>query len=118
MNKYFNFLLIIFLFYLQELSLAQFGPEDLIRINTISSFDKVNAGGQFKIAVKLNIKDTWHINSNKPTEDYLIPSQVSIQIPEGFKLEKTNYPPAEEIKLGFSDTPLSAWQGEVLIGSR
>jgi thiol:disulfide interchange protein DsbD len=117
MNKYFNFLLIIFLFYLQELSLAQFGPEDLIRINTISSFDKVNAGGQFKIAVKINIKDTWHINSDKPKEDYLIPSQVNIQIPEGFKLEKTNYPAAEEIKLGFSDTPLSAWQGEVLIGS-
>ena len=117
MNKYFYLIVIIFLVGLQDSSLSQFGPEDLIRINTISSFDKVNAGGQFKIAVKLNIKDTWHINSDKPKEDYLIPSQVSIQIPEGFKLEKTNYPPAEEIKLGFSDTPLSAWQGEVLIGS-
>lgn len=117
MNKYFNFLIIMFLILLQELALAQFGPEDLIRINTISSFDKVNAGGQFKIAVKINIKDSWHINSDKPKEDYLIPSQVNIQIPEGFRLEKTNYPPAEEIKLGFSDTPLSAWQGEILIGS-
>lgn len=117
MNKYFNFLIIMFLILLQELALAQFGPEDLIRINTISSFDKVNAGGQFKIAVKINIKDSWHINSDKPKEDYLIPSQVNVQIPEGFRLEKTNYPPAEEIKLGFSDTPLSAWQGEILIGS-
>lgn len=117
MNKYFNFLIIMFLILLQELALAQFGPEDLIRINTISSFDKVNVGGQFKIAVKINIKDSWHINSDKPKEDYLIPSQVNIQIPEGFRLEKTNYPPAEEIKLGFSDTPLSAWQGEILIGS-
>lgn len=107
----------MFLILLQELALAQFGPEDLIRINTISSFDKVNAGGQFKIAVKINIKDSWHINSDKPKEDYLIPSQVNIQIQEGFRLEKTNYPPAEEIKLGFSDTPLSAWQGEILIGS-
>ena len=107
----------MFLILLQELALAQFGPEDLIRINTISSFDKVNVGGQFKIAVKINIKDSWHINSDKPKEDYLIPSQVNIQIPEGFRLEKTNYPPAEEIKLGFSDTPLSAWQGEILIGS-
>lgn len=107
----------MFLILLQELALAQFGPEDLIRINTISSFDKVNAGGQFKIAVKINIKDSWHINSDKPKEDYLIPSQVNVQIPEGFRLEKTNYPPAEEIKLGFSDTPLSAWQGEILIGS-
>lgn len=117
MNKYFNFLIIMFLILLQELALAQFGPEDLIRINTISSFDKVNVGGQFKIAVKINIKDSWHINSDKPKEDYLIPSQVNIQIPEGFRLEKTNYPPAEEIKLGFSDTPLSAWQGKILIGS-
>lgn len=117
MNKYFNFLIIMFLILLQELALAQFGPEDLIRINTISSFDKVNVGGQFKIAVKINIKDSWHINSDKPKEDYLIPSQVNIQIQEGFRLEKTNYPPAEEIKLGFSDTPLSAWQGEILIGS-
>lgn len=117
MNKYFNFLIIMFLILLQELALAQFGPEDLIRINTISSFDKVNAGGQFKIAVKINIKDSWHINSDKPKEDYLIPSQVNIQIQEGFRLEKTNYPPAEEIKLGFSDTPLSVWQGEILIGS-
>lgn len=107
----------MFLILLQELALAQFGPEDLIRINTISSFDKVNVGGQFKIAVKINIKDSWHINSDKPKEDYLIPSQVNIQIPEGFRLEKTNYPPAEEIKLGFSDTPLSAWQGKILIGS-
>lgn len=117
MNKYFNLLLIIFLVCLQELLLAQFGPEDLISINSFSSFDKVPAGGQFKIAVKLNIKDTWHINSDKPKEDYLIPSQVTIQFPEGFKLEKTVYPAAKEIKLSFSETPLSAWQGEVLIGS-
>lgn len=117
MNKYFYLIVIIFLVGLQSSSLSQFGPEDLIRINTFSSFDKVNAGGQFKIAVKLKIKESWHINSNQPKEDYLIPSQVNIQIPEGFRLEKTNYPLAEEIKLGFSDTPLSAWQGEVLIGS-
>lgn len=117
MRKNFILVLISFTLFIYTTSFSQFGPDDLIKINSYSSFDKVNAGGQFKIALKLNIKDGWHINSDMPNEDYLIPSKISIQAPKGIITEKVIYPGSEEIKLSFSDTPLSAWQGEILIGS-
>jgi len=86
-----------------------------VQIKTFLSVDKVYAGGKYKVAVKALVENSWHINSNKPDEDYLIPTDLQIDTSKGFKLQKRIYPKAEEKKLGFSDKPLSVWEGEVLI---
>jgi thiol:disulfide interchange protein DsbD len=94
---------------------AQFGPKNLVKIESYQSFDKVYAGGEFKIAVRLNIEEGWHINSNKPYDDFLIPVSLKIN-DENFKLTNVSFPLAKDLELGFSDKPLSVYEGEQYIG--
>jgi len=111
------FLLTIILF-LANITYAQSGNDSKVSIKSFLSVDKVSPGDAFNIAVKTNIKEGWHINSDKPNEDFLIPTKLTI-INTGkgfFNLEKVVYPPAENVTLGFSDNPLSVWEGEIYIG--
>ncbi len=97
---------------------AQFGfNQDLIKVNTFQSLDKVYSGSEFKIALKINIDEEWHINSNQPYEDYLIPTELTIDENEIFKLGNVAYPKAHDFKFAFSDSPLSVWEGEIIIGA-
>jgi thiol:disulfide interchange protein DsbD len=96
---------------------AQFGmKKDLVKIESYISFDKVYSGGEFKLAVITNIEETWHINSNKPYEAFLIPTEISLEENENFKLTKIIYPKAKDYNFSFSETSLSVWEGEILFG--
>ena len=96
----------------------QFGkPLNLVKIKAYQSIDKVSSGTEFKIAVKINIDPQWHINSNKPYEDYLIPSALSLDTTLGFRLTKIKYPNSQDRKLAFSDKPLSVFENEIYIGA-
>jgi thiol:disulfide interchange protein DsbD len=111
-----SILFFVFLFF-TSLSYPQFGiKNNLVRIKTYKSFDKVYPGGEIKLAVKAKIDSTWHINSNKPYDDYLIPTRLTIE-DKDFNIEKTLYPKAHDLKLAFSDNPLSVWQDNILIAS-
>jgi len=87
-----------------------------VHLQTYQSFDKVYPGSEFKIAVKVMVDSGWHINSDKPNEDFLIPSQFSIDT-SVFKMGKVAYPKALDLKLEISETPLSVWESEVYVGA-
>jgi thiol:disulfide interchange protein DsbD len=99
-------------------SYSQFGLQsDIVEIETYQSFDKVIPGGEFKLAIEADVKDTWHINSNKPKDEFLIPTTISIEDTTDFKLLKLAYPEANEYNLDFSSIPVLAWEGKVFIGA-
>ncbi|MCH7770656.1 MAG: hypothetical protein IIA49_06520, partial [Bacteroidetes bacterium] len=111
------FVLVITIIIFTKPVYSQFGLQnEIVKIKTYQSFDMVHAGGEFKIAIVTNVKDTWHINSNNPKDKFLIPTTVMIDDTINFNLLKIAYPEAHDIKLGFSDTPLSVWEGKVYIG--
>lgn len=89
--------------------------KQVIHIKTYQSFDKVYPGSEFGIAVKVNVDSGWHINSDKPNEEFLIPSQIGIDTTV-FKLSRIAYPKPHDLKLEISDIPLSVWESEVYIG--
>ena len=118
MNKN-NFLLIftVIIFFGVQPLYSQFGaPNDIVQIKTYQSFDKVYSGSEFKIAIEGHVKDGWHINSNIPKEDYLIPTQLHLTDSTDFKLTKIVYPQAKDIKLDFSEKALSVFEGKIYIG--
>ena len=97
---------------------AQFGSNpDLLKVKTYLSLDKVYSGSEFKFALKVNIDKEWHINSNQPYEDYLIASELNIVEDQNFKLNKVVYPKAHDFTFAFSESPLSVWEGEIVIGA-
>jgi len=90
--------------------------EDLVKLKVFLSQDKVHPGTQLKTAVRFIIEDTWHINSNKPKEDYLIPTELIITSDnQAFNFAQVNYPAAKDITFDFSETPLSVYEGEAYI---
>lgn len=115
--KIFNLTIGLFLF-LSISSFAQFGVRnDLINIETYQSFDKVYPGTEFKLAVEVNVAENWHINSDKPYDEYLIASSLSIKEDPNFKLIKVAYPEPHDFNFSFSESPLSVWEGTVYMGS-
>ena len=120
MNIIKRFFVLIFILLISESVYPQFGkPLDLVKIKVFKSLDKVNVspGSEFKISVKVNIDPQWHINSNKPYEDFLIPSVLSIDAASGFTLIKVKYPDSQDRKLAFSDKPVSVFENEIYISA-
>ena len=97
--------------------LTQFDDkEDVAKFKVFKSYDSIHPGMELRIAVKVTIKVMWHINSNKPNEDYMIGTSVEISPGGTFELKEVVYPKPSELKLGFADTPVSVYEGEVIIG--
>ena len=118
MNYIKLFVLVIAIIIFTKPVYSQFGMQnEIVKIKAYQSFDKTYPDGEFKIAIETYVVESWHINSNKPKDEFLIPTTVMIDDTINFNLLKIAYPEAHDIKLGFSDTPLSVWEGKVYFGA-
>jgi len=112
------FLLVVAIIIFTKPAYSQFGLQnEIVKIKAYQSFDKTYSAGEFKIAIETDVEETWHINSNTPKDEFLIPTTVMIDDTINFNLLRIAYPEAHDIKLGFSDTPLSVWKGKVYFGA-
>ncbi|TQV80226.1 DUF255 domain-containing protein [Aliikangiella coralliicola] len=59
-----------------------------------------------ELSINVKLEDGWHINSNQPLQNYLIPTKIDI--PEGVEV---TYPEEKRVKLGFQDEALSVYEG-------
>jgi len=111
-------LLLLFVFTAAFNSYADFGiKNDNVKIKAFSSQTQAAPGSVIKIVAKINISETWHINSNKPKDESLVPSELVIDSAEGFKAVKIYFPKAEDKKLEISATPVSVFEKEIYIGA-
>jgi hypothetical protein len=109
--------IIIGMLFLCSLGLSQFDDkEDVAKFKIYKSYDSIHPGMTMRIAVKVTIRALWHINSNEPSEDYMIGTNIDVSA-AAFELKEIVYPEPEELLLGFSDKPLSVYEGEVYIGA-
>lgn len=98
-----------------------FAQGDIPRANTVVkpkafvSHVPVPRGGAVEVAVVAEILKGYHINSNKPKEDYLIPTTLSAELPASLKLLETNYPKGAMQRFEFSDTALEVYDGTITI---
>ncbi len=72
-------------------------------------------GSEVDVSITLDIAQGWHINSNKPTEEFLIPTKVEFSIPEKWQIVDTKYPAAKLAKFTFAEKELSVYEGKVKI---
>ena len=86
--------------------------QKILSVSISQSHSKIKSGENLYLILKVKIDPEWHINSNKPNEDFLIPSDVSIVSDDGFLLSQKIFPKAKDIKFDFSDIPVSVFEGE------
>jgi DsbC/DsbD-like thiol-disulfide interchange protein len=78
------------------------------------SLAPVPQGRSFEVALVVEIARGFHMNSHKPSEEYLIPTTITPQLPAAFKLLDTIYPTGRLEKFTFSPAkPLDVYTGSV-----
>ena len=75
--------------------------ENIVDISLSSVPDTANKN-YFVVFVNIDIKEGWHVNSNKPFDEYLTPTSVKLKDTSGIKIIKIDYPPEMIAKLQFS----------------
>jgi DsbC/DsbD-like thiol-disulfide interchange protein len=78
--------------------------KDVVVSAAYTSFEPVARGQEFQVAVVLKIRDGYHINARKPTLDYLIPTDLKVDLPAGFKAGEVSYPDGTLKSFSFSKT--------------
>jgi DsbC/DsbD-like thiol-disulfide interchange protein len=73
---------------------------EAVKLEGFLSRASVEPGGRIWIGVRASIAEGFHINSWQPTLDYLIPTRVSAEAPEGFRVVAESYPAAVEHQAG------------------
>lgn len=87
-------------------------PEEVVQVRVEPARVEARTGGQATFTLVATIREGFHINSNQPLQEYLIPTRVELLTTELFALEKVDYPKAELKSFGFSpDEKLSVYDG-------
>jgi thiol:disulfide interchange protein DsbD len=79
------------------------------------SLQPVPRGRAFEIAVVAKVSPGFHINAHMPSEDYLIPTKVTAELPPGVLLVETTYPRGVMRAFRFSKTPLRVYEGSFTV---
>ena len=85
-------------------------------ISVSGSIEKnsVKRGKIGKGLIILSIPKELHINSNKPTSEFMIPTEVKLSSKE-VKNIKTLYPKGKNLKFDFSEEAINVYEGKTII---
>lgn len=78
--------------------------------------DTIHAGSAFKGALRISVGEGWHINSNKPLDEYLIATELTLEAQPGFSVLAVAYPEHKVARFGFSPDPMAVYEGKVVLG--
>ena len=117
MKKFCVLLLLLFAGFVPRGANAQIpNAKDVVTSTAYTSFEPVARGKEFQIAVVLKIRDGYHINARKTTLEYLIPTDLKVELPAGFKGGEVSYPDGTLKSFAFSKTEkLNVYTGTVTL---
>lgn len=72
----------------------------------------VQTGDTKEFVVTLNLKPGWHINARNPRQDYLVPTQLTVDA-RPLAVRDVFYPPAQTYTFSFSDEKLDVYSDTV-----
>ncbi len=87
----------------------------VVKIKPEQAVYKVKQGSSFQVAVVIDIDNGYHINSNRPAEDFLIPTALKIGALTGLRANPVRYPKAKNQKFSFSEKPMSVFEGRAIL---
>ena len=95
--------------------MAQKKAKDYVALADTKIEGKATPGGRVKATLHFKIKDGYHTQSHKPSEDYFIPTILKIKPGAGIRVGKVTYPKGHEEKVSGLDKPLSVYDKEFKI---
>ena len=92
-------------------AVAQLRVEHKASLEVAADRTAYEAGATVRLAARVTIDDHWHVNSNTPTYDYLIPTVLSLELPEGLGEPSFTYPSHKMMKFEFTEEPIAVYDG-------
>ncbi|MGA3125131.1 MAG: protein-disulfide reductase DsbD domain-containing protein [Candidatus Korobacteraceae bacterium] len=85
---------------------------------TVAPIDTVvvTRGGKAVLNIELQVNKGFHVNSNKPNDELLLPTVVHLNPPQGIMIVNIQYPEGEQLALPFmGNDKLSVYTGSFAI---
>ena len=83
-------------------------------VTVAPSFETHSSGGAV-LKLQATLSPGWHVNSHKPSEDYLIATAARLEPAAGVTFGDAHYPAGIQKKFAFSEAPLSVYEGTFAI---
>ncbi|PYS93372.1 MAG: hypothetical protein DMF64_04985 [Acidobacteria bacterium] len=86
-----------------------------IGVNGYYATDRAQQGRTIQAAVVLDIPSGFHVNANRLTNKFLIPTDLKIEAPKGWRVGPVIYPRAVVRRLSFSKEPVQLYEGRAVM---
>ena len=95
-----------------------FGQPGRIRVDVLARLasDGAHAGSRVYAALEVELEQGYHVNSNQPLDDFLIPTVLTLDLPDGIGVRAIAYPDAILFDQTGQDTPLAVFEEKFVIG--
>lgn len=88
---------------------------EVVSATAYVSSDPVARGSTFQIAVVMKIRNGFHVNAREKSADYLIATDLRVEVPAGFRGGDVSYPKGELRTFSFSKKPLNVYEDQVIL---
>ena len=88
-----------------------------IALDPLAEADAAHAGTTFRVAVRAQLDPGFHVNSNEPLEDFLIPTVLTLEPPDGIELEGLAWPEPILLSQTGAVQPLAVFEEAFVIGA-
>ncbi|MEE2792451.1 MAG: cytochrome c biogenesis protein CcdA [Acidobacteriota bacterium] len=96
---------------------AAAGQPPTVTIHSVIETDGVHPDTITRVGLEVTLDPGFHVNSNTPLDDFLIPTVLTIDPPEGFALEGVAFPDAILLEQVGAEEPLAVFEEEFLLGA-
>lgn len=89
--------------------------QSILTVKAVSPAKAVAPGDTFELTLELTVAPGYHINSQKPEDELLVPTSVELKKDPALELKEVIFSEAKKKKFKFSDKPLSVYEGQVKV---
>ncbi|HUP43651.1 MAG TPA: hypothetical protein VM599_10630, partial [Thermoanaerobaculia bacterium] len=75
------------------LAAQMFGGEPKATLELVPDHASYAPGSPARFAARATIEPGWHVNSRTPTFEWLIPTELRLELPAGWHEARIDYPP-------------------------
>ena len=102
---------------LSGLAASSLAQPPTVAIHPVGETDAVHADTTARVGLDITLDAGYHVNSNTPLDDLLIPTVLRLDPPEGFDLEGVAFPDAILLEQVGAEEPLAVFEEEFVIGA-
>ncbi len=88
-----------------------------IELDAVGEADAAHAGTNHRVALQARLDPGFHVNSNTPFDESLIPTILTLVPPDGITLDAVAWPEPVMLEQAGVDQPLEVFEEEFVIGA-